>query len=698
MKQDIVSADITVCRQSGAEESLALKRRENGRWQFDTEKAQAFFSVKEKDGCLLGEVKVTLKGEAFRENDGFGFKEAVRIALCLNENPLRMTAMYLHRDWWTRPAFVKRWEDLPERTQVVYLDYGNHFGCLLFMAGSEYKAQAADSRRESSCDGADGETLSVGMTAYCAGQMSLDEPVFVLSEAGTPYEAVELACKAAADRAGVLLRKEKELPEMFGYLGWCSWDAFYTDINEEKVRQKAEELKEKDVPARWLLLDDGWLSVRDNRLYDLMPEKEKFPEGFSKLMRDLKKDSYVRWVGVWHSLGGYWGGIEPGSKAYEEEKQHLYITRSGKILPSPKAEAGYGFYRDWYEKLRREGIDFVKVDGQSAVKNHYANDIPVSLAARETHKALEGAAAAYMGGRLINCMGMAMENILGRQGSALSRNSDDFVPDNPTGFGEHLLQNAYNAPYHNAFYVCDWDMFWTFHQDAAKHAVLRAISGGPVYFSDRIGDTVKEAVMPLCFSDGRLLCMERAAMPSPDCLFTDPLQEGLIKLGNLADCGIDRKKGGAVAVYNLTDKTQETRICAGDIFDLPKGDYLCVDVMEKKIMGCVSENGGEAFPISVDKNEFGLYLFVPVICGYSVIGLMEKYISFLGLKEVKMLPDGFLAIARECGPFGFYAEKKVRSVTVNGIDQKDHLEESNGLYRINAYEELGQMVVEVRFS
>ena len=99
--------------------------------------------------------------------------------------------------------------------------------------------------------------------------------------------------------------------------------------------------------------------------------------------------------------------------------------------------------------LRREGIDFVKVDGQSAVKNYYENDIPVCRAARETHKALEGAAGAYMGGRLINCMGMSMENILGRQGSAMSRNSDDFLPNEPHGFTEHLLQNAYNAVYHD---------------------------------------------------------------------------------------------------------------------------------------------------------------------------------------------------------------------------------------------------------
>ena len=661
MKQDIVSVGVTICRQSMTKEALPEQERQGISWRFGSEKADALVSVTEKDGCLFGTVQARLQGEPFRENDGFGGKEALRVSLGLKEKPLRMTALYLHRDWWTRPAFVKEWGELPERTQVVYLDYGDHFGCLFLMAGKEYKANVG------MAGSAGDDRLIVSMMSYCAGQMWLEEPVFVLSEAGTPYEAISLACRTAAQKAGVLLRDEKELPEMFSYLGWCSWDAFYTDINEEKIRLKAEELNEKDVPVRWLLLDDGWLSVKDNRLYDLAPEKEKFPEGFGKMTRELKKDSLLRWIGVWHSLGGYWGGIELESKLQREEDEHLYTTRSGKLLPAPRAEAGYGFYRNWYEYLRGEGIDFVKVDGQSAVKNHYANDIPVCLAARETHKALEGAVAAYMGGRLINCMGMAMENILGRQGSVLSRNSDDFVPGNLDGFGEHLMQNAYNAPYHNAFYACDWDMFWTSHQDAVKHAVLRAISGGPVYISDRIGDTVKEAVMPLCFHDGRLLCMERSAMPSLDCLFTDPSKEGIVKLTNLADCGILGRKGGAVAAYNLTGKEQETTLCASDIFDLPKGDYLCVDVMEKKVLGKTSTEGG-AFPIFLQKDGFALFVFVPITGEYAVIGLMEKYISFLGIEEIKMLPEGFLAIVKECGSFGFYTKKRVSGVKINGPD------------------------------
>lgn len=687
MRQCIEDVGIQIYRQSGAEDTLMQQAHIGKEWGFTAENADVTLEEESEGGCLTAFIKVALRAEPFRENDGFACKNAVKLSIKLKRKPSRMTAMYLHRDWWTRPAFLTEWAKIPERTQVVYLDYGDCYGCLLLMAGKEYKANA--------CGGEEG-VLTINMTSYCAGGMSFEEPVFVFSEADSLFEAVQIASRKAACLSGALLRDRKELPEMFEYLGWCSWDAFYTDINEEKVRQKAAELKEKSVPARWILLDDGWLSVRENRLYDLAPEKEKFPEGFAGLTKDLKKDSTIDWVGVWHSLGGYWGGIEPESEVYRAEKDHLYKTRTGKILPVPGAEAGYGFFRDWYEYLRREGIDFVKVDGQSAIKNHYMDDIPVSHAARETHKALEGAASAYMGGRLINCMGMAMENILGRQGSALSRNSDDFVPDNPTGFAEHLLQNVYNAPYHSMFYECDWDMFWTFHQDAAKHAVLRAVSGGPVYVSDRIGDTIREAVMPLCYEDGRLLRMERPALPSADCMFADPLKEGLVKLTNLAECGIPGKRGGAVAVYNLTEKEQSAELSASDIFDLPKGSYLCVDGMNKKVLGIVSHE--EFFPISVDKDGFALYLFVPYEEECAVLGLTEKYISFMGVEDMIKLPDGFTAVVTEHGPFAFYTAKKVRSVKIDGMEQNEVLKEVNGCYRVEVPNRQGRMLVEVKFD
>ena len=629
------------------------------------EKALACLKLEENEGCTLGRLSVRLKNEAFRENDNLAAADPVVLCMETGEMPKRMTALYLHRDWWTRPAFVKSWEELPERTQCVYLEYEDGYGCLMLLAGKRFKTNAG---------GMEPGKLCLNVTAYKGGQSELEEPVFIWAKKDSVYEAVHACAVAAAKETGAILKEQKEYPEMFDYLGWCSWDAFYTDISEEKVLAKGKELKEKRVPVHWMLLDDGWQSIREQRMYDLMPEKQKFPNGFAEMVRGLKDGSSVEHVGVWHALGGYWGGIEPGSRAHLEQKEHLYETSAGKLLPYPEAERGYGFYRDWYEELRREGIDFVKVDGQSAVKNYYENDIAVCEAAREAHKALEGATGCCMGGRLINCMGMAMENILGRQGSALARNSDDFVPNEPDQFREHLLQNVYNAVYHDEFYFCDWDMFWTYHPDAKKHALLRAVSGGPVYFSDRIGDTDAEAVRPLIYHNGQILRMVRTAMPAPECLFQNPIEGGLIKITNIGKYGSGNRMGGAVAVYNLGEEKQIAEISDKDIHDIPKGTYMVYDWKNRRVIK-------EGEQVELSGQDCGLYLVLPAGGAVTPVGLLDKYISFHALESVVETEHSLSVILKDGGIFGFFGQKPEK-IWVDGEEKSKELEEKDGLWSV----------------
>ena len=96
------------------------------------------------------------------------------------------------------------------------------------------------------------------MTALRGGLESVDEIMYVYAEADTAYEAVHKAFAWLIKEKGILPREERRIPDIFRYLGWCSWDAFYTDVSADLVTQKADELIEKDVPVRWMLIDDGW--------------------------------------------------------------------------------------------------------------------------------------------------------------------------------------------------------------------------------------------------------------------------------------------------------------------------------------------------------------------------------------------------------------------------------------------------------
>ncbi|MFD1404698.1 Sip1-related alpha-galactosidase [Robinsoniella peoriensis] len=684
MKQDIIKILLKIrCQKSGEHvwECSGTSERDGEQiYLFEEDKGRAEITIRKHGEILAGFLSLKLGNQPFRENDNLELIEPVTLEIELAQKPRAVTAMYLHRDWWTRPEFTDDLGKIPDRTQSVFMEYDDGAGYLLPLSGNQFKAYAKGEKKG---------ILSLTMTSYMAGMNQLYEPVFLMTTGKELYSAVNSAFDEAVKLKGIPGKEKKNYPDMFQYLGWCSWDAFYTDITEEKVQEKAKELKEKNVPVRWMLMDDGWLSVHDQRLYSMAPETEKFPRGFLEMTAEIKRNTDIKWFGVWHAFGGYWGGIEPGSPLAEEEKDNLFSTTNGKLLPYPEAERGYGFFRDWYEQLRRDGIDFVKVDGQSAVKNYYENNWPVPLAAAQTHMALEGAAAAYMGGRLINCMGMAMENILGRQGSAISRNSDDFVPDHEDGFKEHLLQNAYNALYHDELYYLDWDMFWTSHKDAGKHGLLRAISGGPVYFSDRIGETDGEAVRPLVYRDGRILKMDRGAKPSPDCIFTDPQKEGLCKLTNVGGCG-ENRKAGVIAAFNISPGCQKSTISPADIYDLKGDQFLVYDYFRQETMVMDRE---EKLEITVESEGTAFFLILPYQEDIIFFGLLDKYISFHSIMEVKHDTHMTMAVLRQGGKAAFYSEKNICRVLVNGKDQTNQLDHQGYMYQIDCMQEVGTVIL-----
>jgi hypothetical protein len=68
-------------------------------------------------------------------------------------------------------------------------------------------------------------------------------------------------------------------------------------------------------------------------------------------------------------------------------------------------------------------------------------------------------------------------------------NSDDFFPEIDASHPWHIFCNAHNSLLTQHLNVLpDWDMFQTSHPWASFHAAARAVSGGPIYFTDTPGN------------------------------------------------------------------------------------------------------------------------------------------------------------------------------------------------------------------
>ena len=64
--------------------------------------------------------------------------------------------------------------------------------------------------------------------------------------------------------------------------------------------KKMREFQTKQLPVKWVLIDDGWLDADYDKkvLFDLDADKERFPEGLKGCVKELKEIWKVDSVGV----------------------------------------------------------------------------------------------------------------------------------------------------------------------------------------------------------------------------------------------------------------------------------------------------------------------------------------------------------------------------------------------------------------
>lgn len=216
------------------------------------------------DGCQIGTLSLSSKQTIFDDVVNLALEKPIRIYLPLQQKPEKITALYLFKDWWTRPVFVDKNQDIPARTQIAYFKYPNKVVLFVPMVGNEFK---------SFLNGGTDTELGLDMFSSIAAQGKVDnEPVYLISEAPTYLEAAHRAFTYLAKSKNIFTREQRKYPDMFEYLGWCSWDAMKTDVNETGVRQKAEEFKSKNVPVRWMLIDDGWFPAKDAMISGFTPD------------------------------------------------------------------------------------------------------------------------------------------------------------------------------------------------------------------------------------------------------------------------------------------------------------------------------------------------------------------------------------------------------------------------------------------
>lgn len=558
----------------------------------------------------------------------------------------KFLAIYQHKDWWVRPAFPDCIRQVPDRTQLLLIRKKEGYQVILAVST---KTARTDLRGEEG-------GVRITVSSDLAGQT----PVYITEIGTDPYQLCRLAVKKGLAVTGQpqMLRENRKYPEIFDYLGWCSWDAFYHQVSQQGILDKLTEMREKKLPVRWILIDDGWLDAdyEEKVLKGPDADREKFPGGLGSCVLKMKEEYGITWAGVWHSVMGYWNGIEKDSDALRMFGKFLRNLPDGRIAVKPDRLDAFGFFDSWHEYLKNDcHIDFVKVDGQSSVSRFFAETDREWSASAEIQKGLNASAALHFHNNIINCMGMGAEDVWNRPNSALSRSSDDFVPETENGFREHALQNSYNCLWQGQLFWGDWDMFFSEHKENRCNSMLRAVSGGPVYTSDRVGKTNPEFILPLIQKDGKIIRCEDTGVPTLDCLFEDPMKTGrILKVFNrYRDCFV-------IAAFGIGEGKEAVggRLSATDIRSLSRGEWLVYAWESKKL---TKLSGQRAVDFVLEPGASELFLLLPAkeVC---VIGILEKYIGCGCVEKEVHEAERSLIWLKEGGTLGFAGSRTPKRV------------------------------------
>jgi raffinose synthase len=585
----------------------------------------------------------------------------------------RFVACHRYEPFWMRPTTGHELTTLPSDTQMVLgeLESGR-LVLLVPLALAPFRTSLEGQANGLSAVVDSGDPLTRGTEALL---------VFI-AVGDDPYSLIEQAAELVAARLGTTtLRKDKPLPDFVDDFGWCTWDAFYQEVSWDKVKQGLESFRQGGVEPRFLILDDGWQAVEtshtgEKRLVGWGTDHAKFPGGLRPTV-ELAKESYrIRTFLVWHAVHGYWGGID-GDVFYEygvdttlrwyspEILRHtptLNWEWWGPCVGRPAPEDLERFYHNYHRQLADQGVDGVKVDNQASIEGlgYGIGGRVVTMA--KTRQALEQSVEQHFGGRLINCMACSNDAFYHLQASTLMRTSTDFWPNLPASHGAHVYTNALVSLWFGEFAHPDWDMFQSGHPTGAYHAAARAISGSAVYVSDRPDGHDFGLLQRLVLSDGTVPRPRSIALPTRDCLFSNPLREPvLFKIFNW-------NRGSAVvglfnARYQKTDNVLRGGVSAADVPGL-SGDDFALYLLQAGRLCRVARD--EVVPVTLDTLGWEIATLVPIKSGLAPIGLVDKLNPAGTLLEQEWTEASCRVELRDGGDFVAYAERRPDKVLVDG--------------------------------
>jgi hypothetical protein len=542
--------------------------------------------------------------------------------------------------------------------------------------------------------------LNIKLATFGADAVSGDIPLITYARGTNVYDVFQEAWVNAINtpvlKGRTAMRYEKEYPEIFKYLGWCSWEQYRTKVTSDLMVDAMQRIEKSPIPIRWVLLDNGHEHIyktadgmNSSRLLSFKTNPETFPNGFLPMMN--AKSQKIKWTGMWHTMNAHWQGLHPEHQIRELDPYLVKITKGNDnnpfevMMPKGDSLSSRNFYNALIGSAKNHGFDFVKIDNQNRQMAFYQGmSNPVEIVSQHA-QSLECAAKELSNG-LMNCFCLDLLSLMNTKYSATSRVSVDYLLNNEAKAKSHLLQSYQNTLWMGQSVWPDHDMFHSSDKFCGRMmAVSKAMSGAPIYLSDAPVDFQGNLILPLSYSDGELLRPLAPAVPLPESVMLSalttpkayrvvaPLQHG----------------AAAFVAYNLMHPSPAGHVStAFTVKDYEAaGEFIQPKVESWKAAkeGLVyydwyEQKGGKLEnEYKFDLMDFSdkLVLLSPIKNSWSVIGNPNKYLSTNTIKSINYTKNELKVVMVESGELVVYNTLPVSCSSANKIENM-----GNGLWKL----------------
>ena len=162
---------------------------------------------------------------------------------------------------------------------------------------------------------------------------------------------------------GKLLEEKLPAPLWLDCLGWESGIAMGASVSHDRIIEAIQNLAESGYRPGFVLIDEGWqilqTNIKDKKgkkvLAGFEADPVRFPKGIRGVVDDLAGLG-VKYVGVWHAMMGYRGGIHSKLASLYD----LPCDSRNRYFLGCDLGRTFEFFYDYYGYLREQGSLLLK--------------------------------------------------------------------------------------------------------------------------------------------------------------------------------------------------------------------------------------------------------------------------------------------------------------------------------------------------